>query len=238
MKLDILAFGVHPDDVELGCSGTLAKHIVLGKKAGIIDLTQGELGTRGNKDLRMIEAQAAAKILKVSVRENLFMKDGFVDETEENLIKIIEKIRLYKPEIVLCNAIEDRHPDHGRAAQLIARSCFLSGLIKITTNHAGTEQEAWRPSLVLHYIQDHYIKPNLVIDITGFMDIKMEAIKAFSSQFHQKDSSEPLTPIAREDFLPFVEARSRDFGRIIGTTFAEGFTSSIPFKVNSLFDIL
>ena len=238
MKLDILAFAAHPDDIELACSGTLMKHIQQGKKVGIIDLTQGELGSRGSAELRHEEAQNASAIMGVSVRENLKMEDGFFQHSKENLLKVIEQIRRFKPEIVLANAIEDRHPDHSRAAKLVSEACFLAGLRKVETEFNGIKQEAFRPRTVYHYIQDRYIKPDFVIDITEFYDRKMEAIMAFKSQFYDPNSNEPKTPISGKDFLESLHGRMSEYGRSIGTLYAEGFTSERSVGVHSLFDLL
>lgn len=224
MKLDILAFGAHPDDVELAASGTIAQHVSQGLKCGIIDLTKGELGTRGSVALREEEASLAANILGLSVRENLGMPDGFITNDSDHLMAVIKKIRKYQPDIVLCNAISDRHTDHGRAAILVAEACFLSGLVKIETG----SYPAWRPKVVYHYIQDYYIKPDVIIDITNTFDTKMKSIKAYASQFHSEGSKEPETPISRQDFLPFIEARAREMGRLIGCTYGEGFTVRRP----------
>jgi bacillithiol biosynthesis deacetylase BshB1 len=238
MKLDIVAFGAHPDDVELGCSGTLAKEISLGKKVGIIDLTRGELGTRGSVEIRNKEAAAAAKILGVSIRENLDMRDGFFVNDEAHQMKIIQLIRKYKPEIVICNAIEDRHIDHGKGSKLVSDACFLSGLIKIETEHLGEKQSAWRPRLVYHYIQWQNITPDVVVDITGFNDIRVESILAYSSQFYNSNSDEPETPIATKNFLESLNCRPKDLGRLIGTDYAEGFTVERYLAVNSLSDLI
>jgi len=237
MKVDILAFGAHPDDVELSCSGTILKHIRLGKKVGIIDLTQGELGTRGTAEIRLKEAAKAAKILDVAFRENLDMQDGFFQNDKEHQLKIIEKVRQYQPEIVLCNAVEDRHPDHARAAKLVADACFYSGLIKIKTEVNKKAQPAWRPNAVYHYIQDRYIHPDFVVDVTDFVVKKLDSIKAFSSQFYDPKSKEPETPISTDDFLDFIEGRMRNLGRDIGVKYAEGFTSSRNIGINNLFDL-
>lgn len=224
-KLDILAFGVHPDDVELGCAGTLLKAIAEGKKVGIVDLTRGELGTRGSAELRMQEAARAAEILKVGIRENLEMADGFFEADETNLRKIIRTIRRYQPDIILANAPEDRHPDHGRSAKLVADAAFLSGLRKISTQDEGVEQAAWRPSYVFHYIQDRFIQPGFVIDISPYMEQKMEAILAYSSQFYSNDSKEPTTYISTPQFLETVQARAMMLGKRIGVAYAEGYIS-------------
>lgn len=237
MKLDILAFGAHPDDVELGCSGTILHHNKLGLKTGIIDLTRGELGTRGSADLRLKEAQNAAGILGVQVRENLFFADGFFNSDQYHLLQVIKKIRHYKPAIVLCNAMADRHPDHGRAGKLISDACFYSGLIKIETDLDGSPQEHWRPDAVYHYVQDRYIKPDIAIDITDYMDKKTEAILAFSSQFYNPDSNEPETPISGKNFLDIVKSRAADFGRPIGAKYAEGYTVERYIGVNNLLEI-
>ena len=238
MKLDILAFGAHPDDVELGCSGTIAKEISLGKKVGIIDLTRGELGTRGSVEIRNQEAAAAAKILGVSIRENLDMRDGFFVNDEAHQLKIIKMIRKYQPEIVICNAIDDRHIDHGKGSQLVSDACFLSGLMKIETEINGENQKAWRPKLVYHYMQWKNLTPDFVVDITGFNDKRVEAILAYSSQFYNSNSDEPETPIASKNFLESLNYRPKDLGRLIGTDYAEGFTVERYLAVNSLSDLI
>lgn len=237
MKLDILAIGVHPDDVELSAAGTVIKHVDMGKSVGLLDLTRGELGTRGNAELRTQEAMAAAKIMGVKVREQLKMPDGFFENNENYQKQIIEVIRYYQPEIVLANAVSDRHPDHGRAAKLISDACFYSGLSKVKTNRGGVEQEAWRPKSVYHYIQDHYIQPDFVIDITSQMEKKMEAIMAYSSQFYDPKSSEPETPISSKNFIEYVKSKHALFGRSINTSYAEGFTVNRTIGVESLFDL-
>ena len=238
MKIDILAIGIHPDDVELSCSGTIAKHIALGKKVGIIDLTQGELGTRGNAELRTKEANEAAIILGVSFRTQLNLKDCFFENNEENQKKIIEIIRKHQPEIILCNAISDRHPDHGRASKLVSDSSFYSGLIKIETHSDDKIQQAWRPKAVYHYIQDQYIHPDFVIDISDFIDIKHKAIMAYSSQFYNPSSNEPETPISSKYFIETVNSKMSILGRDIGVKFAEGFTVNRYPGINSLFDLV
>ena len=238
MKLDILAIGVHPDDVELSCAGTLLKHIAMGKKAGILDLSAGELGTRGSGELRLQEAAEAAKILGISVRNNLGMADGFFVNDREHQLEIIKKIREYQPEIILCNAIEDRHPDHARASQLISEACFYSGLRKIGTKMNDEIQAAWRPKAVYHYIQDRHLKADFVVDVTEFVDKKMESIKAYSSQFYNPDSKEPVTPIAVKNFLEVVTSKMAIFGRDAGYTYAEGFTVERTIGVNNLFDLI
>lgn len=237
MKLDILAFGAHPDDVELGCSGTILKEISLGKTVGIIDLTRGELGTRGSAEIRDQEASDAAKILGVSVRENLNMRDGFFVNDEKHQLEIIKMIRKYQPEIVLCNAIDDRHIDHGKGSKLVSDACFLSGLMKIETIYEGEIQKPWRPKLVYHYIQWKNIEPDFVVDITGFTDTKIQAILAYSSQFYDPNSKEPESPISSKNFLESLNYRSRDLGRLTGVEHAEGFTVERCLAVNSLADL-
>lgn len=237
MKLDILAIGVHPDDVELSASGTILKHIALGKKVGLLDLTKGELGTRGNAVLRTEEATKAANILGVSVREQLDMADGFFENNEAHQKQIIQIIRKYQPEIVLCNAVSDRHPDHGRAAKLTADACFYSGLMKIETKDNNTVQAAWRPKAVYHYIQDNFIEPDFVVDITPYMEKKMESIMAYSSQFFDPNSKEPATPISTKNFMEYVKAKSSLFGRAINCDYAEGFTVNRYIGVENLFDL-
>ena len=234
MKLDILAIGVHPDDVELSCSGTILKHIAQGKKVGILDLTIGELGSRGSGELRLIEAKNAAKVLGVEVRENLGLADGFFRNDKESQAEIIKIIRKYKPEIVLANAIKDRHPDHGRAAKLISEACFYAGLIKIETSLNGINQDKWRPTAVYNYIQDRFIKPDFVVDVTAFVDKKIEAIQCFKSQFFDPNSNEPKTPISGEEFLDFIKARMMQYGREINVKYAEGFTSEKYIGVEDL----
>lgn len=238
MKLDILAFGAHPDDVELGCAGTIAKEISLGKKVGIVDLTRGELGTRGSADIRDKEAAEAAKILGVSVRENLNMRDGFFVNDEEHQMAVIRILRKYRPEIVLCNAVDDRHIDHGKGSKLVSDACFLSGLRKIGTEYDGQRQEAWRPKLVYHYIQWKALKPDFVVDITGFTDIRQQAIMAYGSQFYDPNTNEPETPIATKTFFESLHGRSQDLGRLIGTEHGEGFTVERHVAVNSLGDLI
>ena len=225
MKVDILAIGAHPDDVELGCGGTLAKLILEGKKAAIVDLTQGELGTRGTNITRAQEAASASEILGISARENLKMKDGFILNSEEYQIQIVKMIRKYQPEIVLANAVDDRHPDHAKAAKLVSDACFLSGLVKIETELDGENQKQWRPKQVFHYIQWKHITPDFVIDISDFMEKKIEACLAYKTQFYDPDSKEPMTPIATKDFLESLTYRAQDLGRLSGVEFAEGFTT-------------
>ncbi len=238
MKLDLLAFAAHPDDVELSCSGTLVKHIRQGKKAGIVDLTRGELGTRGSAELRDKEAAEASRIMGIHYRHNLRLRDGFFEKNEASLLAIIQQIRLCQPDVVLANAVADRHIDHGRAADLVADACFLSGLRKIETSWEGKPQTAWRPKAVYHYIQDRYIRPDLVVDITDSFVIKLDSIKAFSSQFYSADSEEPMTPISTPDFAAFHEARAREMGRIISVTYGEGFTAARAPGVKDLTELL
>ena len=237
IKLDILAFGAHPDDVELGCSGTIAKEISLGKKVGIIDLTRGELGTRGSAEIRDNEAAKAAEVLGISARENLGFRDGFFVNDEKHQLEIIKMIRKYQPEVVLCNAIHDRHIDHGKGSKLVSDACFLSGLRKIETELNGENQQAWRPKVVYHYIQWENIEPDFVVDISGFMQHKIDAVMAYDSQFYNPDSKEPISPITSKNFLDSVTYRAQDLGRLVGVDFAEGFTTERYLAVNSLADL-
>jgi bacillithiol biosynthesis deacetylase BshB1 len=237
MKLDILAFGAHPDDVELGAAGTIAKEVSLGKKVGIIDLTRGELGSRGSAEIRDEEARKGAEILGVAVRENLHFRDGFFVNDETHQMEIIKMIRKYRPEIVLCNAVDDRHIDHAKGSDLVSDACFLSGLIKIETSLDGQKQEHWRPKQVYHYIQWKNIEPDFVVDITGFIDKKMNSVLAYSSQFYDPNSNEPLTPIASKNFLDSITYRAQDLGRLVGVDFAEGFTTERYLAINSLNDL-
>ena len=225
MKCDFLAIGAHPDDVELGCGGTIVKLISEGKTVGIIDLTEGELGTRGTRETRAYEANKAGEILGISFRENLQMKDGFLTNSEDYQLKIVEKIRKYKPEIVLANAIDDRHPDHAKAAKLVSDACFLAGLRKIETFENGISQDVWRPKQIFHYIQWKNVIPDFVIDISGYLDQKIEACLAYKTQFYDPESNEPLTPIATKDFLESLTYRAQDLGRLSGVSYAEGFTT-------------
>ena len=237
MKLDILAFGAHPDDVELGCSGTILKEVSLGKTVGIVDLTRGELGTRGSAAIRDDEANAAAKILGVQVRENLEMRDGFFINDEKHQLEVIKMLRKYQPEIVLCNAVDDRHIDHGKGSKLVSDACFLSGLTKIETEVDGVRQNSWRPKLVYHYIQWKNSVPDFVVDITGFTEKKIASILAYSSQFYDPNSKEPESPISSKNFLESLNYRSRDLGRLVGVEHAEGFTVERYLAVNSLADL-
>ncbi len=237
-KLHVLAIAAHPDDVELACSGTLLKEMQQGKKVGIVDLTRGELGTRGTPELRDEEADKAARIMGINIRENLQMADGLFSISFENLMKVVEVIRKYMPEMVLTNAKSDRHPDHGRAGDLVERACFLSGLPKVETSLRGTWQDAWRPKVVYRFIQDRYIKPDVVVDVTDTIEKKMEAIQAYKSQFFDPESTEPETPISTKSFLQFVKARGLEFGREIGCEYGEGFTTSRSPGVQTLSDLL
>lgn len=223
MKLDILAIGVHPDDVELACAGTLMIEIANGKKVGIIDLTRGELGTRGTAETRKAEAEAAAKIIGVHVRENLGMRDGFFRNDEEHQLQVIQKIRQYQPEIVICNAVEDRHPDHGRSSKLVSDACFYSGLRKIETSLDGAEQTAWRPKYVFHYIQDRYLEPDFIFDVSSVFDKKLESINAYATQFNSEGDSEPQTYISTPTYFETIIARHRMFGKRIGVEYGEGY---------------
>ena len=236
MKLDLLVFGAHPDDVELSCSGTLLVEKMKGKKVGIVDLTRGELGTRGTPETRKQEAIDAAAIMQIDIRENLEMADGFFKNDEEHQRKIITALRKYQPEIVLCNAPADRHPDHGRAADLVYTASFLSGLIKIETQN-NSLQKPWRPKYVFNYIQDKYIEPNFVVDITNVFDKKIEAIKAYKTQFYNPESKEPDTYISSPEFLESIIYRSKMFGKLIGVKYAEGFLSKKMIGIQS-FDTL
>ena len=236
LKLDILVLPVHPDDAELGCAGTILKEIALGKKVGIVDLTRGELGTRGSAEIRDHEAAESAKILGLTTRDNLLLPDGFFENKKEHQLKVIEAIRRFKPGIVITNAYHDRHPDHGRASDLVEDASFLSGLRKIETWYDGKKQEEWRPNLVLHFIQDNYIKPDILVDVTSHWDKKIESIHAFGSQFYNPDwENEPQTYISSPDFIQVIEARAREFGKSIGVKYAEGFISRKILGVDNLF---
>lgn len=239
MKLDILAIGAHPDDVELGCGATLAMEVANGKKVGIIDLTRGELGTRGTAETRDVEATEAAKILGVSVRENMEFADGFFINDKPHQLELIKMIRKYKPEIIICNAIQDRHIDHGKGSKLVSDACFLSGLLKVDTKDANTDvwQEPWRPKQVYHYIQWNNIEPDFVVDISKYMDTKMKAVLAYKTQFYDEKSKEPETPISSKNFTDSIIYRARDLGRLAGVEYAEGFTVERSVAVNSLFDL-
>lgn len=237
MKLDILAFAAHPDDVELACGGTLYKHALMGKKTGIVDLTMGQLGTRGTPEDRIQEAHAAAKILKLSVRENLEMEDGYFLNDLPHQLKVIQAIRKYQPEILLINAPHDRHPDHGRAAALCRDASFMSGLAKIVTTFNGDTQEAWRPKVVYNYIQAMYLKPDFVVDVSDCYEVRMQAILAYKSQFFNPDSQEEDTFISSPEFLDFLKARSQEFGQITGVQYAEGFIAQRHVGVKDLTEL-
>ncbi|HPQ98237.1 MAG: bacillithiol biosynthesis deacetylase BshB1 [Lewinellaceae bacterium] len=234
MKVDILAIGVHPDDVELCCSGTILKHIADGYKVGILDLTRGELGTRGTPEIRAAEAAEGARIMGVEFRNNIGLADGFFDISEASMLPIIEFVRYCQPDIVLANAIKDRHPDHGRASALVEQACFLAGLHRIETYHEGVLQVRWRPKAIYHYIQDFQLTPDLIVDITAHMDKKMEAILAFRSQFYDPNSPEPSSPISGKEFLNYVKSVSSTMGRRIGATYGEGFNVMRPIGVDDL----
>ena len=239
MKVDILAFGAHPDDVELGCAATIAKEIDNGKSVGIIDLTRGELGTRGTAQTRDKEAVEAAKILGVSFRKNLNLKDGFFENNNENKLKVIELLRLHQPKIVLCNAIDDRHIDHPKGSKLVSEACFLSGLLKIETKDTlGNIQKPWRPKHVYHYIQWKNLEPDSVVDVSGFLSKKLEAVFAYKSQFYKKEANEPETPISTTNFKDSITYRAQDMGRLIGTQHGEGFTVERYVAVKSLFNLI
>lgn len=237
MKLDILAIGAHPDDVELGCSATLAKEISQGKKVGILDLTRGELGTRGSAEIRDAEAAKAAEILGVVMRHNLKLADGFFENNRDSQLAIIRVLRKYRPDVVLCNAVDDRHIDHGKGSKLASDACFLSGLRKIKTEFEDVGQEPWRPKQVYHYIQWKNLEPDFVVDVSGFMDKKLEAVFAYESQFHKADANEPETPISSSNFKDSITYRARDMGRLIGTEYGEGFTAERYVAVGSLYDL-
>ena len=235
MKLDILAFGAHPDDVELSAGATLLKYTEEGKSIGIIDLTEGELGTRGDSVKRYEEAKAASDMLKLKIRKNLNLGDGFFEFSKENKIKIIELIRHYKPELVLANSLSDRHPDHGRAAKLVSEACYLSGLKKINTTYEGAAQEAFRPRLLLHYIQDYYLTPDVILDVSSHGDQKVDLIKCYKSQFYDVHSKEPMTPISGEEFFSYVKGRMLSYGRELGVEYGEAFNVSRTMGTKDLF---
>ena len=237
MKVDILAFGAHPDDVELGAGATIAKEVANGKTVVIVDLTKGELGTRGTEHTRKAEAEDAKNILGVAARENLGFADGFFTNDKQHQLEVIKMIRKYQPEIVLCNAIDDRHIDHGKGSKLVSDACFLSGLLKIETEIEGKPQEKWRPKQVYHYIQWKHIEPDFVVDVSDFIDIKMKSVLAYKTQFYNPDSNEPQTPISSKNFTDSIIYRARDLGRLINSEYAEGFTVERFAAVNSLFDL-
>ncbi len=243
MKLDLLVIAVHPDDAELGCAGTILSLVAQGKKVGIVDLTRGELGTRGTPEIRLQEADAAARILGLSARENMGFRDGFLRNDEEHQKALMVAVRRYQPDIVITNAIYDRHPDHGRASELVVDACFYSGLRQIKTvdnmgvGATGLEQEAWRPKLVYHLIQDRYIKPDFIVDITDFYEKKQASLLAYKSQFFDPKSNEPMSYIASQEFMEFLRARAEEFGHVIGVKYGEGFTVDRTIGVKNLFDL-
>ena len=237
MKLDILAIAAHPDDIELSVAGTLLKHIKMGLKCGIVDITKGELGTRGSGDLRILEATAAAEVLGLSARENLELPDGFFLNAKEHQLVVVAAIRFYRPEIIITNAVTDRHPDHGRASSLVSTSVFLAGLPKIQTTRNGKEQESWKTKSVYHCIQDRYIEPDFVIDVTDEWEQKMKSVLAYKSQFYNPNSGEPETPISTKEFIDFLKARAIDMGRQAGLHLAEGFTVERTPAISSLTDL-
>ncbi|QNL49099.1 bacillithiol biosynthesis deacetylase BshB1 [Olivibacter sp. SDN3] len=239
MNLDILVITAHPDDAELGCSGTVLKHVALGKKIGVVDLTRGELGTRGTPEKRALEAEDAAEILGISVRDNLGLRDGFFKNEEYEQLEVVKVVRKYKPEIIITNALSDRHPDHGRAGDLVNDACFLAGLRKIATEIDGVLQEVHRPRLLLQLIQDHYIEPDIVVDVSDFWDQKIASIKAYKSQFFNEDYDldEPRTYISNPEFITIIEARAKEYGKYIGAQYAEGFTCRRLLGVDDLFDL-
>ncbi|TXK29468.1 bacillithiol biosynthesis deacetylase BshB1 [Pontibacter qinzhouensis] len=238
-KVDILAFASHPDDIELGCAGTIIAHIAAGKKVGIVDLTRGELGTRGTPEVRAAEAEEAARILGVSARENLGLADAFFRNDKEHQLRVVQAVRKYQPEIVLMNAIHDRHPDHGKGSALVSDACFMAGLKMISTfGDDGEPQPAWRPKVAYHFIQDRLIVPDIVVDVTPYWEQKMESIRAFRSQFYNPDDASPNTYISSPEFLKFVEARALELGHSIGVTYGEGFTKERHIGVRNLFDLI
>ena len=238
MNIDILAFGAHPDDVEISCGGTLLRYADDGKQIAIVDLTRGELGTRGSGALRMEECKAASQILGLVDRVNLGMADGFFEENEDHLHQIIREIRHFRPKLILANSMRDRHPDHGRAAALVARAAFLSGLPKINTERNGITQEAYRAPMLLHYIQDIYIEPDVVLDVSAYAEEKIKLVQCFSSQFFDPNSTEPETPISNAHFFEFMKGRMLQFGRPIGAKYAEGFTVNRTLGVSDLFHLI
>lgn len=239
MKLDILVFAAHPDDAELACAGTIYSHILQGKKVGIVDLTSGELGTRGTPEIRRKEAETSAKILNLSVRENLKFRDGFFKNDEVHQLEVAKAIRKYKPEIILANAIKDRHPDHGRAAQLVTEANFIAGLKRVETSSEGKVQEPWRSGAIYHYIQSNFIQPDFIVDVSNAWEVKLNAIKAFKSQFYNPETNlnEPNTYISSPEFMEFVIARAKEFGHSIGTAYGEGFTIERNIGVKDLFNL-
>lgn len=238
MKLDILAIGAHPDDIEMSCGATIAKEVANGRTVGVLDLTAGELGTRGSAAIRKQEAIAAAEILGISVRENLELADGFFKNDKASQLEVIKMIRKYQPEIVFCNAINDRHIDHGKGSNLASDACFLSGLRRIETEMDGEKQDAWRPKWVYHYIQWIEIEPDIVVDVSGFMEKKLASVFAYKSQFYDSESTEPETPISSKNTMESLSYRNKNFGRLIGTEAGEGFTVERYAAVDSIFDLI
>lgn len=238
MKLDLLFIVAHPDDAEISCGGTIAKAVAAGNSVGIIDMTGGELGTRGTMEIRAKEAEEAAQILGLKVRENLWMADGFFVNDKTHQLPIITKIRQYQPDVIVTNAIDDRHPDHGKASRLVSDAAFLSGLRKIETSLDGPLQDAWRPRAVYHMLQDRWIEPDFVVDITGHFETKMESIKAFGSQFHDPNSTEPETPISGVGFMKHIEGRAMQCGRLIDAEYGEGYTTERPVGTGSILSFL
>jgi len=237
MKLDILVLAAHPDDAEISCAGTIAKHISLGYKVGVVDLTRGELGTRGTPAIRDQEAADSSKILGLVIRENLGLRDGFFKNVEEDQLKVVKAIRKFQPELVLTNAVHDRHPDHGRAADLVYESCFLSGLSKVETQENGKSQIAWRPKSLYHFVQSQYIQPDFIVDVSDFWEKKLECLRAFKSQFYDPQSKEPETFISNPGFMKLIEARGHEMGYAIGAKYGEGFTVRNLIGVNNLFHL-
>lgn len=238
MKLDILVIAAHPDDGEIGCAGSILKYKASGKKIGMVDLTEGELGSRGSASLRFEESAKASELMGLDVRVNLGLKDGFFQNDEASQKKLIEQIRRFKPDVVLCNAFSDRHPDHGKGSKLASDACFLSGLVKIETLWEGETQEKWRPKAVYHYVQDRYLKPDFVVDISDFIDQKIQVLMAYSSQFYNPESNQPETPISSKDFFDFLKGRWADFGRQMGVEYAEGFQVERPIGVDDITTLL
>ena len=236
-EIDILAIGAHPDDIEIGAGGTLIKHLKMGFKVGLLDLTLGELGTRGDVETRLKEAEVSKDIIGAEFRENLALKDGFIRDDEDSILKLVAIIRQYRPKIILCNAIKDRHPDHGSAANLVNKASFTAGLAKITTNHQGNSQAAFRPNAVYHYIQDRWIDPDFIVDISSEFEDKMKAITIFKIKFYNPESDEPDTPISSKEFLSSIKSKAILWGRTISSTYGEGFTKSRALGVNNILDL-
>lgn len=235
--VDILCITAHPDDVEISCAGTVARHIWAGRSVGMVELTAGELGTRGSAELRAQEAEAARQVLGARFRYQLGLRDGFFRADEPSVLAVVTAVRRHRPRVVITNAVRDRHPDHGRAGALVAEACFLSGLRRITTVWDGAEQAVHRPVSVFHTVQDRWIEPDVVVDVTPFWDVKWKALACFRSQFHDPQSTEPVSPISTPDFLPTLEGRARDMGRLIGATYGEGFTCARAPGVRDLLDL-